>query len=244
MSRPLATLEQLLERLIERPIGRLFGVSLEAVRLQRRLERTMGEHRLRRDGRTVVPDRYRVMLHPPDLAALLATHPLLESEIAEALAAHARQRGWTLADRPRVTLRPSPAIGRGDVAVTATAADPEGWVTDGIDAPAFEATAVLGAVAGPRAILVAQAPGEPECRAVIELAPVRVGRAADNDLVLSDRRVSRHHGVLSPGQGTIVYRDLGSANGSFLGASRVGEVALGVGDVLRIGDSTVRVERA
>ena len=244
MSRPLAALEHLLERLIERPIGRLFHAPLEAVRLQRRLERAMGEHRLRRDGRTVVPDRYRVLIHPADLAALLAAHPRLEGEIAEALARHARGRGWTLADRPRVTVRPSPAVAQGDVSIATTAADPDAGLAGGFEAPALEATAVLSAVAGPRAILVAHSPGAPERRLVVDGAPVRVGRAGDNDLVLADGRVSRHHGVLSPGQGTLVYRDLDSANGSFLGSTRVGEVALGVGVVLRLGDSTLRIERA
>ena len=108
MSRPLAALEHLLERLIERPIGRLFQAPLEAVRLQRRLERAMGEHRRRQGQRSVVPDRYRVLINPADLAALLAAHPRLEGEIAEGLALHARGRSWILAARPRVTIRPNP----------------------------------------------------------------------------------------------------------------------------------------
>jgi hypothetical protein len=244
MSRPLAALEHMLERLIERPIGRLFHAPLEAVRLQRQLERTMGEHRLRRGRGTVVPDRYRVLINPVDLAGLLAAHPRLEGEIAEALARHARGRSWTLAARPRVTIRPNPAVARGDVSITTAAADLDAEELGGFDAPALEATAVLSHLAGPRAVLVARAPGALEQRVVVDGAPVRVGRADDNDIVLHDGRVSRHHGVLSPGQGTLVYRDLDSANGSFLGATRVGEVALGVGDVLRLGDSTLRVERA
>jgi hypothetical protein len=244
MSRPLAALEHLLERLIERPIGRLFQAPLEAVRLQRRLERTMGEARLRRGKGTVVPDRYRVLINPDDLAGLLDAHPRLEGEIAEALARHARGRGWTLATRPRVTIRPNPAVARGDVSITTTAADLDAEELGGFDAPSLEATAVLFHLAGPRAVVVVQAPGAPEQRVVVDGTPVRIGRADDNDLVLHDGRVSRHHGLLSPGQGTLVYRDLDSANGSFLGATRVGEVALGVGDVLRLGDSTLRVERA
>lgn len=243
MSRPLAALEQLLERLIERPIDRLFGVRLETVRLQRRLERAMEEHRHSHRGRTSVPDRYRVLLNPADLAALLGAHPLLESEIAEALAGHARGRGWTLADRPRVVLRPNPAVRAGEATVVVDATDVDTLTADARDVPSLESTAVLGTQAGPRAVVVARAPGHPEQRAVVDLAPLRIGRATDNDLILADGRVSRHHGILSPGQGTLVYRDLDSANGTFLGGTRVGEVALGVGDVLRIGDSTLRIER-
>ena len=244
MSRPLASLEHLLERLIERPISQLFGVRLESVRLQRRLERAMGEGRRSRGRRTFVPDRYRVLLNPSDLTALLAAHPHLESEVAEALAGHARARGWTLAGRPRVTVRPNPAVAIGDVVVETQGADLDGPTADAFDAPPLEATAVLTVPAGPRAVLIARSPGALEQRCLVDSTPVRVGRADDNDLVLTDGRVSRHHGILSPGQGTLVYRDLDSANGTFLGPTRVGEVALGVGDVLRLGDSTVRVERA
>ncbi|MGH2408685.1 MAG: FhaA domain-containing protein [Candidatus Limnocylindrales bacterium] len=244
MSRPLASLEHLLERLIERPIGQLFGVRLEAVRLQRRLERVMGEQRRGRGRQTFVPDRYRVLLNPGDLTALLVAHPHLESEVAEALAVHARARSWTLAARPRVTVRPNAAVAVGDAVVETHGPDLDQAQADAFDAPAFEATAVLPVAAGPRALLIARSPGAPERRLVVEQEPVRLGRADDNDLVLADGRVSRHHGILSPGHGTLIYRDLDSANGTFLGSTRVGEVALGVGDVLRLGDSTVRIERA
>ncbi len=70
---------------------------------------------------------------------------------------------------------------------------------------------------------------------------MRIGRDGDNDLVLPDPRVSRQHGLLSARQGGLVYTDLGSTNGSFVNAGRVREVALGPGDVLQLGDSTVTV---
>ena len=43
---------------------------------------------------------------------------------------------------------------------------------------------------------------------------VRLGRGTDNEIVLPDDRVSRHHGQLTARQGTLVYTDLGSSNGS------------------------------
>src|SRR5688572_13716857 len=41
-----------------------------------------------------------------------------------------------------------------------------------------------------------------------------IGRAADNDLVVADSRVSRHHARIVGRRGTLVYADLGSTNGS------------------------------
>ena len=42
----------------------------------------------------------------------------------------------------------------------------------------------------------------------------------------------------------LVYTDLGSTNGSFLNGSPVTEIALGPGDVLQLGSSTVTIEPA
>ena len=71
---------------------------------------------------------------------------------------------------------------------------------------------------------------------------VRLGRARDNDVVLVDDKVSRHHGQMSIRLGMLVYTDLGSTNGSYLNGSAVTEIALGPGDVLQLGSSTVTIE--
>ena len=70
---------------------------------------------------------------------------------------------------------------------------------------------------------------------------IGVGRGADNEIVLIDERVSRHHGRFTARQGTLVYTDLGSTNGSFVGRAPVREIALGVGDVVRVGSSTLTI---
>ena len=68
-----------------------------------------------------------------------------------------------------------------------------------------------------------------------------VGRGTGNDIVIPDDRVSRHHGRFSARHGTLVYTDLGSTNGSQVGGVRVREVALGAGDVVRVGRATLTV---
>ena len=69
-----------------------------------------------------------------------------------------------------------------------------------------------------------------------------VGRATDNDLVLRDERVSRHHGRIGGRRGTLVYTDLGSTNGSEVNGTRVTEVVLGAGDRIRLGECVLEVE--
>ncbi len=67
---------------------------------------------------------------------------------------------------------------------------------------------------------------------------VRIGRAADNDLVVDDLIVSRHHAELrSRPDGTYEIVDLGSHNGTYLNGLRVTAATVGPGDIVGIGHS-------
>lgn len=68
-------------------------------------------------------------------------------------------------------------------------------------------------------------------------AATRIGRLADNDVVLDDLDVSRHHAVVSDTGTAFVVTDLRSSNGVYVDGSRVrGSVMLADGDLLRICD--------
>ncbi|MBV8772533.1 MAG: FHA domain-containing protein [Deltaproteobacteria bacterium] len=68
-------------------------------------------------------------------------------------------------------------------------------------------------------------------------AATRIGRALDNDIVVADASVSRHHASIECRNGGYILRDLGSQNGTWLGDRRVTEAPLGGGDTLRLGDA-------
>lgn len=70
---------------------------------------------------------------------------------------------------------------------------------------------------------------------------VVVGRDPSCDLVLHDVKCSRRHAVLEAGPDGITIRDTGSANGVFVNDQKVERAPLKAGDVLRLGDSVVRV---
>jgi SARP family transcriptional regulator, regulator of embCAB operon len=72
----------------------------------------------------------------------------------------------------------------------------------------------------------------------------RIGRHADNDIVLTDPRVSRHHAVIiGSGAGHVII-DAGSANGVFLRGRRIQNSAqLSEGDRIGIGDEEFVFER-
>ncbi len=65
---------------------------------------------------------------------------------------------------------------------------------------------------------------------------LRIGKAPDNDLVLPDDTVSRHHcELVRTGEGVLV-KDLGSTNGTKVSGARVHEATFPAGTVVRVGE--------
>jgi hypothetical protein len=122
-----------------------------------------------------------------------------------------------------------------------------GEAANGENEAAFDigqATAVYAAPVPntPHAVLAIRCPGQPVARIAVRQGTIRLGRSLDNDIVIADERVSRRHGQFGARHGMLVYTDLGSTNGSFLNSARVTEIALGPGDVLLVGSSTITIE--
>ncbi len=109
----------------------------------------------------------------------------------------------------------------------------------------FESSATVAyqvaAVPAPTAIIEIAGPGRPPQRVVFRGGTLRIGRGPDNDIVLADERVSRHHGAFTTRQGAFIYTDANSTNGSFVNGSPVSEIALGSGDVVRLGNTTLSI---
>jgi len=72
--------------------------------------------------------------------------------------------------------------------------------------------------------------------------PVLIGRATSNSIVLPERHVSSRHARLIPGEGGWWVEDLGSTNGTFVGAQRVsGRVRVAPDAELRFGPVVARL---
>ena len=264
---PLAAIERFFERLFERPSARLFRARLQPVQLQRRIERAMESERLAAADRTLVPNRFVIHLNPVDLEGFGDMSSSLATELADGALVFARARHYTLVDRPRVDLLSDPTVERTDIRVVARFADPMA----SRDGAMLGATAVGGghdAVEGIHAVAFGgpgrsdtmvytiPRPSAPRARLRITThdgrdiicefdgASLAIGRSTDNDLVLADGRVSRHHARVTGRRGTLVYTDLGSTNGSRVNGVAVGELVLGVGDRIELGDTTIIVEVA
>jgi pSer/pThr/pTyr-binding forkhead associated (FHA) protein len=78
--------------------------------------------------------------------------------------------------------------------------------------------------------------GQPH--AVITGGVTRIGRALDNEIVVSHSSISRHHASIENSNGVYAVRDLNSQNGTFVGNQRVTEpTRLSSGDSVRFGDA-------
>ncbi|MEE4380182.1 MAG: sigma 54-interacting transcriptional regulator [Candidatus Competibacteraceae bacterium] len=77
--------------------------------------------------------------------------------------------------------------------------------------------------------------------AVFCLPTLRIGTAPDNDVVLTDRAISRHHAELRLTAEGLVLQDLGSTNGTFINDLRVTEAYLEPGTECVLGYSRIVV---
>lgn len=71
---------------------------------------------------------------------------------------------------------------------------------------------------------------------------VRIGSSPDNDLVLDDRSVSRHHARIEVDHRGYRLLDCDSKNGTLVGPTRIQEAWIEDGTNLRLGETTLRFE--
>jgi len=72
-------------------------------------------------------------------------------------------------------------------------------------------------------------------------APISVGRASDNDLVLDDQLVSRRHLEIRVEEGRMAIVDLGSSSGTVVDDRRVSISPVYAGSVVRVGQTSLRL---
>lgn len=89
----------------------------------------------------------------------------------------------------------------------------------------------------------------PQGRIVLGAAPLKIGRAPDNTMVITDPQSSSHHAEVAPGYGGNGYQitDLNSTNGSYVNEQRLTPnqaQPLNNGDVIRIGSTRITYEAA
>ena len=246
----LSSIESFLERLFEAPIGRLFRTRMQPVALAKRIERAMDTNRTFTDRGVLVPNQYQLHLHPADFSTFESYRSSLEDDLGRGVLSRARRERYTLLARPRVGIVSDPSTPRGDIRVAAAVVDERGSsvrnpgtpIPSAFDtrvfAPPAQPEVSASSAAGATYLLVSTDGGRP-VQFDVGGPLISIGRGSDNDLILDDPQVSRHHCQLKLQHGAYSLTDMGSTNGSYVNGQRVSEIALGPGDLIELGGTRI-----
>jgi FHA domain-containing protein len=83
--------------------------------------------------------------------------------------------------------------------------------------------------------------GDDRREVVIDQPTLTIGRSSENDVPVSEPRLSRHHALIEGDELGFVVKDLDSANGTWLNGRRVSSDRLLQGDEIRVGRALILV---
>ncbi|NJM42519.1 MAG: FHA domain-containing protein, partial [Anaerolineae bacterium] len=185
---------------------------------------TLNEH-----GEALAPNHYWVTLSAQDLAPLEYFQPHLADDLAENVRQTILHMGLRMDMPPRILLRGLTEMPPHHLRVTAR------WIP--AELPLSETSAGASSTLPRRPFLIVD--GRRQVALVNSL--VRIGRSRENDVILDDRRVSRHHLELrwQVALSKFLCVDLNSSGGTKLNGYAIKECPLEAGDVISLGGCEV-----
>ena len=245
---------------MEGSFARLFRSPIQPAEVAKRLEREMEAHPTISVGRTYVPNVYEVSLNPGDYSEFEPFRHSLEHNMAEFISDLATERGYSLVSRPKVTLKPDNDVPKRSIEVLTRLSDEpsasplantqRGLGSEGASGEP-EVTRTHAMPVTPRNRPHPGKIGPSVAQPVAYLQPltgeltgrdlpltktlISIGRGLDNDLVIDDPRVSRHHAQITFRHSHYLLRDQRSTNGTFVNGQPVETVVLASGDRVSFG---------
>jgi hypothetical protein len=217
--------ERAVERVIEGSIAGIFRLRVQPAEIGRRLERAMLDGRVTSVGTTLAPNLFEVSLHPDDAATFAGWEDALNRELETWLAELAFARGLKTVGPIQVHMVEDASVGRRSVRA-------EGRFS-GVVKPAESPRRPPADLPRPLRLLPID-PGVPTV--TLASGALSVGRSHDNDLVLPDPEVSRHHARLEPDGTHWRAIDLGSRNGTWINGVRQSTATISSGDEVAFGE--------
>lgn len=230
--------EQFFERIVEGTIMRFFRSPIQPAEIGRKLERAMEDGRLASVGAPLVPNEYRVEMHPQDMVAFADFVLPLSRQMEGWLAEEIADRGYQTLGRVLVQIVGNERVSRRTIGVIARATD--GATPSAHDSDRIQRTELYRVMREQSGGLVPQTlrllNGAGKDRVfTIRAATTTIGRGLDNDLVLESTDVSRHHARIDYRDGQWQLSDLGSTNGTRLNGQPISQGFLRGGDQLELG---------
>ena len=206
-----------------------FRSPVQPVEIARALTRAADDGRVLGVATVYAPTAYTVAISSEDDETLGSFKNVLSGELATCLLDHARDQGYHLSGRPRVTFAVHDDLRLGRFRVSAALAEPD---EDDLGPAVRLPDAPAGAEGGLATVTV----GDIGHDVALAGDEVVVGRLAECQVRLTDANVSRRHAAFMPlPDGGWAITDVGSTNGTLVNGRRTERARLADGDVVEIG---------
>ncbi len=181
------------------------------------------------EGSIIAPDRFIIAVSKDDLSNWQTHHDLLDRILAE-LNAMGLSNGFQFFSPPKIQLTTLAEASDKSIEISGefSLAEPTLPDTAAMDQPQDEFSPPV--IPQNAFVVVGGKTNFPLCNPVIN-----IGRHSDNDLVLDDEYISRHHAQIRAINNRFVVFDVGSTGGIFINGKQVSQATLHPGDVLRMG---------
>ncbi|HUP15199.1 MAG TPA: FhaA domain-containing protein [Acidimicrobiia bacterium] len=211
-------LERRLEDALDGLAGRIFRGGLQVPELTARLAREAELAEFKTPAGPATANHFRLLINPANLEG---GSERVSTELSDAFAAHAAERGWRLEGPVTVTIGPSPSVGVG----LATC----------------EATVVPGQLSTWATLSDRNGGVVP-----IQFNRALIGRSTDADVVINAPEVSRLHALIYRQYGEAYVVDRASANGTAIDgvAVKKSPVRLPDGSVLTLANLDFRFQKS
>jgi hypothetical protein len=230
----LTRFERFMENIVEDSVARLFRSPVQPAEIAKRLERAMESHQTISVRRVIVPNIYRVFLNPQDFAAFQPMRAEMEREMANYLSDLANERNFTMLEHPRVAMAEEPSVPRRTIQVEVETVEPSTASANSTQVMSSTVQLQVSPQTSQRAQLLLETPNGTH-PIPLESTLLSIGRGLDNDIILEDTRVSRHHAQLRYKTRRFWVSDMNSTNGTYINGERISEADLRHGDVLSLG---------
>lgn len=246
-----------LERGIEKAVRGAFagrGGSLGPVEIATAVRRHMDrESFTMSEGRTFVPNLYKIRLSEDDFAEAKRYGVTLAEELCDEIIRHSESQGYTLLGPVKATFVKNTELKRGQLSVESQS-DRDAGSGAGRPQPASSpAAGPTATAAAPRAASLPPLPAAGPAVGVLEFGGNRrtlqegstvIGRSASADITLPDTGISRKHVEIVRSGSRYIARDLGSTNGTSVDGEQLSgahaEAELRDGSLIALGSARLR----
>jgi pSer/pThr/pTyr-binding forkhead associated (FHA) protein len=137
-------------------------------------------------------------------------------------------------EHPRVAMAEEPSVPRRTIQVEVETVEPSTASANSTQVMSSTVQLQVSPQTSQRAQLLLETPNGTH-PIPLESTLLSIGRGLDNDIILEDTRVSRHHAQLRYKTRRFWVSDMNSTNGTYINGERISEADLRHGDVLSLG---------